>query len=121
MPVCEAELFLNLRGDQHAVAENLVLNLSEPSELGGCEDCECPCVVAVDECEEALVLSKSVARGGLALEERLGAGFQLLAKAVDLCDLIATEAEVRADAGHFHEQGHRARIIGRTGCRMQRG
>ena len=112
---------MNLRGDEHAVAENLVLNLAEADKLSRPEKRECSGVVAVDEREEALVWREAGIGSGRALEKRLGAGFQLAPQALDLSGLSRTESEVRADAGHFHEQGHRARIIGRTGGRLQRG
>ena len=72
----QAEFFLELRRDEHRVAEELDLQLVEALKLGGGEEGEGFRVVAVDEREEALVGGEALGFDLLAIfNERVGAGF----------------------------------------------
>ena len=118
----KGELLLNLRRDEHAVAEDLVLNLVEAGELVRLEEGKGFGVVAVDEGEEALVRGepRGMLRFGI-FGEGCGFGFEIAAEDAEFRALRGIKAEIGPHAGGVHEDSNGARVVGGAGGGVEAG
>jgi hypothetical protein len=90
----EFEFFLNLRRNQHAVAQNLVLYFAEACELRRSEKRERLSVIIIDQRKETLIGSGRGCNRLRLRQDCFRARLQLALQTFDLSDLGSAEAKV---------------------------